>query len=70
MKIFFLDFGDLVALLLVFGKFGSTKPLFPLFGSLDNVIDDTVVIAINFLLEELGDSTIRMLISPEVTKFF
>ena len=66
MEVFFFEFGKLVRLLCILGKFGFSEPLLPLLGSFNDIVNDTVVIAIDFLFEKLGDPAISVLISPQL----
>lgn len=69
MEVFLLKFGDFVKLFGLFEEFGFGQPLFPLFGSFGNIVNDSIVITVYFLLEKVCDSAFGMLIPPEITEF-
>ena len=69
LKVFIFQFGNLVGFQRVFREFGSGKPFFPFFGSFCDIVNDTIVVAVDFFFEELGDPALSVLVSPEITKF-
>lgn len=69
MEVFLLEFGEVIGLLGFFGEFGFGEPLLSFFGGFEHVIDKAIVVAVYFLFEELGDSAVGVLVSPEVAEF-
>lgn len=70
MEVLFFEFGDLVGFLGFFGEFGFGEPFLSFFGGFGDVVNDTVVVAVDFLFQELGDPAIGVLVSPQVTELF
>lgn len=69
MKVFFFEFGDFVGLERIFGEFRPGEPFFPFFGSFCDIVNDPVVVAVDFFFEELGDSAVGVLVPPEIAEF-
>ena len=66
LKVFLFEFGNFVEFKRVFGKLGSSEPFFPFSGGFGDIVNDTIVVAVDFFFKELGETTLSMLVSPEV----
>ncbi len=69
-EVLFFEFGDFFGFLGFFGEFGFGEPFFSFLGGFDDVVNDAVVVAVDFLFEELGDPAISVLVSPQVAQLF
>ncbi len=70
MEVLFFDFSDLVGFLGFFAKFGFGEPLLSFLGGFGDVVNDTVVVAVDFLFQKLRDPAIGVLVSPQVAELF
>lgn len=70
MEVLFFEFGDLVGFLGFFAEFGFGEPFLSFLGGFGDVVNDTVVVAVDFLFQKLGDPAIGVLVSPQVAQLF
>ncbi len=58
MEVLFFDYSDLVGFLGFFTEFGFGKPFLSFLGGFGDVVNDTVVVAVDFLFQKLRDPAI------------